>query len=152
MSIRAAALPVCLLMAVPAFAGQSVIQQYRGVAAGPAVCELAETLFDQLDQIVGVKARIEPTDIRRGDFHTSAGATNGQLVLYCGSLFKGGTEVVINEPGYRWEHGGFEVDGFFLVKSGGVHQGVVSAGLMPVDEAVIRLSAGVTIRPTMVPH
>jgi hypothetical protein len=54
------------------------------------------------------------------------------------------TELVINGA-FRWEQGAYVVDGFFLVKSGGMHQGVVSLGLQPVEEAILQSSAKIAI-------
>ena len=58
----------------------------------------------------------------------------------------GGYEVLVKN-GYRWEHGGYVIDGFYLVKSGGMHQGTLSYGLEPVSEADVRLRRTVVDRP-----
>jgi len=46
----------------------------------------------------------------------------------------------------RFEHSGYVLDGFYRVKSGGVHQGTSSFGLSSVDEAQIRLNGGLKIK------
>jgi hypothetical protein len=58
---------------------------------------------------------------------------------------KGSFEIDVNGGYYYGSMGTYVLDGYFLVKAGGIHQGVVSCSLMPVDEARVILS-GTRIR------
>ena len=80
------------------------------------------------------------------------GATHGRMVAHYSSermvLYKvgetGGSEIIIN-GGLSRQWAMWRADGFYLVKSGGMQQGVCSVGLMSTDEALIRLNPAVKI-------
>jgi hypothetical protein len=82
--------------------------------------------------------------------HASAGAGHGpdeRMVLWCkevGSDFA--SELNIND-GFRWEHGQWIVDSFYLVKPGGMFQGTSCFGLVGIDEAAVRLNSAVKLIP-----
>jgi len=42
--------------------------------------------------------------------------------------------------GYHFQHGGYVFDGFFVVKTGGTYQGILTYALKSTDEAPVRLS------------
>lgn len=98
------------------------------------------TVARNLDRVIGLKISAEPSDHASGFY---CGVSDRQFVTYMPPNAQ--TEIVANE-GFRWEHGAYVFDGFFLVKSGGMHQGTISYGLEPVSEAVVRLGRGITIR------
>ena len=61
-----------------------------------------------------------------------------------------GSEIVAT-GGYSFQRGAYVFDGFYIVKSGGVHQGTVSYGLVRADETVVRLS-GTKLRRVKLPQ
>lgn len=92
-------------------------------------------ISSNFDNVVGLKFRVEKSN---ENDRLQASDDNGKsLAIY----LKGepAFEFVLNNA-FTFEHGGYVVDGFFLVKSGGMHQGTISLGLIPVDEAQIRMS------------
>jgi hypothetical protein len=101
---------------------------------------------DNLDAVVGVKIDVSPSDDE--DFERQrylASADDDMLAIFKGDGEHGGIEVVVPKGSYGWQHGHHTVDGFFVVKSGGMHQGTLSYGLTPTDEGVIRTNPGVRI-------
>ncbi len=95
---------------------------------------------DHLDKVIGLKIGVEGL----GEKTISVTAYSGQFVVY--RLANTQSEIVAT-AGFSWQHGSYIFDGFFIVKSGGIHQGVVSYGLEPVNEAIVRLNPNVRIRP-----
>lgn len=95
---------------------------------------------NQMDRVIGLKVRIEPHTEAERQAGYYADADEGYLnVGFSAGLGEGGYEIIIRD-GFRWEHGGWVIDGFYLVKSGGMHQGTISYGLEAVDEATVRLN------------
>ena len=74
-----------------------------------------------------------------------ADADGPQFVISKSDLQRGnGIEVVTNGTVGR-DAGMFTLDGIYIVKAGGMHQGIASFGLQPVDEATVRLNPSVKI-------
>lgn len=93
---------------------------------------------DHVDGIVGVQVWIEPSE--GGDTTYQVGQDDERLVISNQTY-----ELLAPKGAWRWEHGRYVVDGFFLVKSGGVHQGVSSLGLEAVSESAVRLKPDVAV-------
>lgn len=117
----------------------------EGNVALTTVDAFSNAIDERLDNVIGLKVRIEPpspAELRGGYY---ADADEGYLnVGLSAGVGEGGYEIIIRE-GFRWEHGGWVVDGFYLVKSGGMHQGIISYGLDRVDEATARLNSAVIV-------
>ena len=95
-------------------------------------------LINSLDSVIGLKVYFlaDSSDVQ-GEL--SVGANNGQFVAYInGDVAE--SEIVATE-GFQFLHGDYVFDGFFIVKSGGMHQGIISLYLQKTDEAQVRLSA-----------
>ncbi|MBL6458310.1 hypothetical protein JMJ55_23505 [Belnapia sp. T6] len=122
---------------------QVAISQLEGALTQENFAQFEEFISDNLDKVIGLKLSAAANTGRSGLQVTE---TNGQVAIYLPHDPKrvGSIEVVANS-GYRWEHGGYVFDGFFLVKSGGMHQGIISYGLLPVSEAQVRLTPGLSI-------
>lgn len=52
-------------------------------------------------------------------------------------------EFLFPKGSYRYEHGSWHVDGYFIVRSGGMHQGVVSNAFEKVDDSKVILNPNV---------
>lgn len=116
------------------------IPVYEGTVTPQNGERLTEMIGDNLDQVIGLRLAVEPTADGSSPFSVSATSDSEQYLLL--SVYRpdeGGREILVNGE-YRWEHGMWIVDGFFLVRSGGMHQGVLSYGLMPTDAAAVRLN------------
>lgn len=95
------------------------------------------------DQIVGLKLRVEKnsSEVESATGFSARQSDEGYLLI--SYYVEGeGYEVLIN-GGYGWQNGGWDVDGFYIVKPGGSHQGQASFGLRPVDDAQVRLNPAV---------
>ena len=118
-------------------------------AEGTVTQENGERFLDfisqNVDRVIGLRLVVEPAP-EDGTFSVSAADEERRYLLL--SVYRaeeGGTEVLINGE-YRWEHGAWIVDGFFLVQPGGTHQGVNSFGLAPTDAAAVRLNPSVRLK------
>jgi hypothetical protein len=89
---------------------------------------------------MGLRLRQEVWPDERDPPLAVSGSENQRLIIYKRDNTE--VELVIN-GGVHWQHGGWNVDGFYLVKPGGLHQGISSFGLMQTDEAAVRLNPAV---------
>jgi hypothetical protein len=107
------------------------------------VDQLWNLIIDNLDHIVGLKIEVTDTGNNTGPSRPLNAIGEGSKFGEGGTLAiwkrDGDFEIVVKD-GYQYGHGNYIIDGYFLVKSGGIHQGVVSCGLIPVDEARVVLS------------
>lgn len=105
--------------------------------------EFVDFVSDNTDKIVSVKIWVDAKkhDNKKGVL--VADISQKQLVIYkTGMDGSGGdydAEVVVNDN-YRYEHGQYVIDGFFVIKSGGMHQGILSYGLNGVPDSQVLLS------------
>jgi hypothetical protein len=118
-----------------AHAGQKKIYNVSGDITPSSYKGFEQFLLNSLDTIVGLKVSFPANEYTPGV--VVAGANDGQFVAYFSGA--GESEIVAVE-GFQFLHGAYVFDGFFVVKSGGVHQGTVSLSLQKTDEAQVRLS------------
>lgn len=124
-----------------------IVIVYTGEVNARTADRFLTTVSRNVDKVIGVKILVEPS--RDGELERT-----GYLALFTDDQLgismtdpkglKGGVEVVKNGPVQRMM-GEYSVDGMFLVKPGGLNQGVASFGLKPVDEATVRLNPAVRI-------
>ncbi|MFO6446758.1 hypothetical protein ACLBKU_06385 [Erythrobacter sp. NE805] len=116
------------------------------------VGELTEENFERVasvifeDAIVGLDLLIDRDlfDDDRKEGAPKASAYDEKIILSRSTLEEGGIEININEA-FSPQWGTYRVDGIFSVKSGGMFQGIVCVGLIPTDEALVRLNPEVRI-------
>lgn len=104
-----------------------------------------QAVVEDCNRVVGLELHIEPPTTDPESFTISHDEPD-KLILWKKTDPVSSTELNINE-GFRWEHGGWTVDGFYLVKPGGTFQGTSCFGLLPVDEAQLRLNPAVRLIP-----
>jgi hypothetical protein len=105
---------------------------------------LEEVVFDEVDYVIGLDLMIQETTDSAPEEQMVASYSDGQLVVYKTRKSGGGSEIVIN-GGLSRQWAMWRADGFYLVKSGGMNQGICSVGLLPTDEALIRLNPAVRV-------
>tara|TARA_R110000787_G_scaffold47687_7_gene115372 strand:- start:7441 stop:7926 length:486 start_codon:yes stop_codon:yes gene_type:complete len=132
---------VISLMAGPVLAqSQNVIPVYSGQVTFENSERFTIAVANRVDTIVGVKLTVDPTDNR---------SPQGYLVdrmsddggVYISRTHRNMGGVQINASSAYWRHGSYVIDGFFVVKYGGMGQGVMGYQLQPVDEAAVLLSS-----------
>lgn len=115
------------------------------------VGELNRENFDRVsavifeDPIVGLDVMIDRSlfdEDPEGQLHASC--YDGKIVLSKSTIEDGGVEINVNEA-FSPQWGTYRIDGIFSVKSGGMFQGVICVGLVPTDEALVRLNPEVKI-------
>jgi hypothetical protein len=118
-------------------AAPPTITSIEGYLDEKNVDQLWNLIGNNLDHIVRLKIEVTDTGNNVGpSLPLNAIGEGGQLAIW---KRNGSFEIVVNDE-YHYGHGNYILDGYFLVKSGGIHQGVVSCGLIPVDEARVVLS------------
>ncbi len=99
------------------------------------------------DKVIGLQVRVTPGT--PSDFkarHYMAEITDRLFVVFKRGDNEGGIEIVAPKAEAVWLHGDYVLDGFYVVKSGGMHQGTLSYGLQKTDEGVIRANPDVLVR------
>ncbi len=104
-------------------------------------------ISDRLDQVVALRLRVTPGTVP--DFKASnyLAEVSGDLfmVFKRSSATDGGIEVVLPKGEARLVGGAYVIDGFFVVRSGGMHQGTLSYGLERID-ARIATAGGAAVK------
>lgn len=141
--------------AAPRHHATGVIPKYVGEVNADNAARFLDNVAGRIDKIVGLKVIIEPStdaDFRR----------KGYLAMKDGRLFSvsatptggpgqsGGVEMVAPADEVGLMNGGFSLDGFYVIKNGGMHQGTVSVGLEKVDEGAVLLSTKFRVVETAV--
>jgi hypothetical protein len=132
------------LASAAAAAPQKVVVRFTGEVTVDNAAAFTQAIAARRDQVVGVSISVGAnSDAEFKTRHYLVGADNDMLSIFKGPNRESGVEVVTKD--FRFEHGVWVVDGFYVVKDGGMHQGVVSYGLVPTDEGAVRLNPAVTI-------
>lgn len=105
---------------------------------------LERVVFAEIDDVIGLDIMIDETADGAGDQGgLVAGNQDDRMVIYKVSD-EGGSEIIINgHLSRQWAM--WRADGFYSVKSGGMQQGVISVGLIPVEQALVLLNPAVKI-------
>lgn len=104
---------------------------------------VADVIFE--DDIVGLDILID-RDLfaESGEGEPRASLDGAKIILSRSTISDGGIEINVNH-GFSPQWGTYRIDGIFTVKSGGLFQGVACVGLLPTDEAIVRLLPEVKI-------
>lgn len=125
-----------------AAAREAVIPKFVGRVTPDNATRFLEGVVGRTDKIVGLQVHIQPGGDKT--FAEDRYLAEANDVLFSmsksDSLDGEGLEMVAPAAEAVWLHGDYALDGFYLVKSGGVHQGITSIGLERVDEAAVLLS------------
>lgn len=114
---------------------------YEGGVDEKSGGRFVDLINDNIDKVIGLKIVVDATPSEKG--HLSIFTGRPLNISWSGGDVD--EEVLINGD-IGTTNGGYLVDGFYLVKSGGQHAaGALSTGLIPVDEAAIRLNPNVKI-------
>lgn len=133
------------LVAVGLISGPVMAQSQKDVplivgTVTPANAENFTTfLANRVDTVVGLKVTVQPSDDRSPEGYlvdANAGAEGAYISVTEGRM--GGVQ--INAPDAYWYIGSYVIDGFYVVKYGGMGQGIMGYQLRSADEAAVRLS------------
>lgn len=126
----------CLpLLAASAFPSEAKSKVFRvnGAVTPKNFKGLEAFLLNSMDTVIGLRIRFEASEDP-----VSASLSDGKFVAYL-SGEDAQSEIVANK-GFVSQHGGYDFDGFFVVKSGGMHQGIISLFLDAAADATVLLS------------
>ena len=114
---------------------------------GELTCENFERVADVIfeDDVVGLDLLIDRALFEESiEGRPSASCYDSKIVVSRSTLMDGGVEININDA-FSAQWGTYRVDGIFTIKLGGMFQGVSCVGLIPTDEAQVRLNPEVKI-------
>ncbi|WP_271068615.1 hypothetical protein [Caulobacter sp. NIBR1757] len=141
--IAAATVPADAAAATP----KRTVPRLVGAVTPGNAARYTTFIADRLDQVVALRLSVTPGS--DGDFKAS-----NYLAQVSGDLFmvfkragatEGGIEVVLPKGEARLVGGAYVVEGFFVVRSGGMHQGTLSYGLERMDPR-IATAGGAVVR------
>lgn len=127
-------------LAVVPCAAEGTIQRVSGTVSEDNVAGLEIFLSNAIDGVIGLKLLVEAEDGNR-DGEVQAYVDGDLLIIY-----RAGPDTeteIAASGGYQPGKGGFVFDGFYLVKYGGLDQGIMSLALSSVDAAQVVLSGAV---------
>ena len=120
----------------PAVAQPRTVERFTGTITAANADRFADLLAERLDQVVAIDVSVpatRPADERRLDYVVSR-AANGRATVFKGdgdATVGGGVEINIDRSTPR--SGGSAARGFYVVRSGGTHQGVLALALVPAE-------------------
>ena len=120
----------------------AVIPKFVGTVNAGNALRFLGGITDRVDKIVGLQVFIEPSsDETFRKKHYSVDEDERQFSISSGATGdSGGLEMVAPAEEVQFLHGSYVLDGFYVVKSGGMHQGTASVGLEKVNEGAVLLS------------
>ena len=105
----------------------------------------SRVVFEELNNVIGLDLMIQPTPDRSVEEAESFVVHHdGNRLITYKVTDAGGCEILVN-GGLSRQWAMWRADGFYLVKSGGMQQGICSVGLIATEEALIRLNPAVKI-------
>jgi hypothetical protein len=101
------------------------IPQLSGTLTESTYPEFEKFIDDHVNTVVALKITVQRSDCDAAPLQASG--DNGQLVVYLNSTPDEPSESeIVAGNGFSYQHGSYVIDGLFMVKNGGTHQGVVS--------------------------
>lgn len=126
-----------VMAATPAIAQTRTITRLTGEVTSANFTAFCGVVADAVDRVIGLKVQI---DSPLPDPQDSELQDSGAVYLFDGE------EIELNaDKGAIWLHGSIVFDGFYLIKYGGMHQGILSFGLQQVDEAAVILNPAIRV-------
>ncbi len=133
---------MCLCLSSPAYAqSQTTVPLVTGEVTLANATRFTAAIANRVDTVVGLQITVSPADDLDHGFLVDE-ASEGAYISKTEPQ-RGGVQ--INAPSAYWRHGSWVIDGFYVVKYGGMGQGIMGYSLTPTDEGAVRLS-GVPIR------
>jgi hypothetical protein len=133
--------PIIAIVSILGFAFVSIdlaraverkIPQLSGTLTESTYPEFEKFIDDHVNKVVGLKITVERSASDAAPLQ--ADADNGQLVVYLNSTPDEPSESeIVAGNGFSLHDGSFVLDGLFMVKNGGMHQGVISYSLRKTD-------------------
>lgn len=144
---------IAILPTAASAQAQNEIPVYSGGVTPENAERLTHALANRVDTIVGLKIDVAPTDEKSPSGYLVDQITDDGGV-FISTTYSGGGGVQINVPTAYWRHGSYIVDGFYVVKYGGMGQGIMGYQLKPVDDAVVLLSSvrRITVNTDRIPR
>jgi hypothetical protein len=140
--------PMAVTVSILAFAFASInlaqaverkIPQLQGTLTEDTYPDLEKFVDDHVNKVVGLKITVERSGSDAAPLQASE--DNGQLVVYLKSTPDEPSESeIVAGNGFTFRNGSYVLDGLFMVKNGGTHQGVVSYSLKKMNEAALDTS------------
>lgn len=121
--------------ATPVVAQTRTLIRYVGMVSAANFPDFLGLVADSTDAVIGLRVSIDPQREPRAAQLDPDGSAH---------LYDGETEITVL-TGAHWAHGGIVLNGFWLVRYGGMYQGVMTFQLEQVPDAMIALNAGLNV-------
>jgi hypothetical protein len=106
--------------------------------------EFEKFVDDHVNGVIGLKITIERSGSDSAPLQASA--DNGQLVVHLKSTPDEPSESeIVAGKDFSYRNGSYLLDGLFIVKNSGTHQGVVSYSLQKAKESVTKLDPSIKL-------
>lgn len=124
-------------------AGTVTLVSYSGTVDAQTFDKFTDVISASTDKVIELKLLVERSAKDQDRYYVGVG--DGELSISGGDPMDHPCEVLIHGPiGTTADM--LTIDGFYLVKNGGMHAaGALSWGLVPVDEATVRLNPKIRI-------
>jgi hypothetical protein len=120
------------------------IQQLSGALTESTYPELESFIEDHVNKVIGLKITVERSGTDDGPLQASA--DNGQLVVYLKSTPDEPSESeIVAGKDFSYNNCSYLLDELFIVKNGGMNQGVVSYSLQRAKESAGKLDPSIKL-------
>ena len=147
--------PIVAIVSILGFAFASIgqaqaierkIPQLSGTLTETTYPEFEKFVDDHVNKVIGLKITVQRSDSDAAPLQASA--DKEQLVVYLNSTpdEPSESEIVVGN-GFSYQHGSYVLEGLFVVKNGGMHQGVISYSLMKADGPAAKLDPSIKLEP-----
>jgi hypothetical protein len=131
-----------------------IVQRITGTVTPANAARFAELVGAQEDQIIGLKLDVQPgtdADFKASRYMAEPGDELFVISIGDGQAEGDGTEVVMPRAEAGYLHGAYVINGFYRVKAGGMHQGIISYGLEKIDPGPVLLNPSVVVQDKSLP-
>lgn len=138
--------PIATIVSILGFAFASInlaqaverkIPQLWGTLTESTYPEFEKFVDDHVNKVIGLKITVERSASDAAPLQASA--DNGQLIVYLNSTPDEPSESeIVAGNGFSSHNGSYVLDGLFIVKNSGMHQGVISYSLKKTDESAAK--------------
>lgn len=138
-----AALPFALFVGPALAAKPKEIVRVSGTVTPRNYKGLETFLLNSIDKLIGLKLRFDANE-DAGRNEVAAYVEDGLFLAYLREE-ESESQITAKDSVASFQHGGYVLDGFFVVKYGGMNQGIQALVLEPSDEGAV-LASGVRVK------
>jgi hypothetical protein len=121
-----------------ALAVEPKIPQLSGTLTESTYQEFEKFVDDHVNKVIALKITVQRSSSDAAPLQ--ANADNGKLVVYLNSTPDEPSESeIVAGNGFSYQNGSYALEGFFIARNSGMHQGVISYSLKKADGSAAKL-------------